>query len=52
MENMRVPFEVLTALFKVDSGDSSFLRNGGSFEQGYGSNIPNYSIILSVCSVN
>ena len=42
---MLMAFEVLTAVFKVDSGNSRVFPKIGTFEQGCGIDIPNDSIL-------
>ena len=43
---MSETLEALTALFKVYSGSSMFLRKVGTFVQGYGINNQNGSIVF------
>jgi len=45
MKSMLMAFEVLTAVFKVDSGNSRVFPKIGTFEQGCGIDIPNDSIL-------
>lgn len=45
-------FEVLTAVFKVDSGSGTVFRKVDTFEQGCGIDIPNTVFFLSVFKMN